>query len=397
MEILFLAHRIPFAPDRGDKIRSHHVLKALAKLAPVHVGCLAETAEDRAQESALAQVAASHCLADRKANLPLDGIRALATGRSVSETSFGSRELQAWVDRTLATCPIEAIYVFSGQMTQYLPETFGGRLVVDFVDADSAKFAAYGEEGGFLAPIHRREARKLRALEATFAARADHALLVTEEELRAFEAGLPADKTYPLRVLRNGIDADAFAPAQAGPNPLADCAEPRLIFTGQMDYPPNAKAAHRLATVILPLVEAPASVHIVGRNPTAEVRALASDRVRVWGGVARMQDFLGGADIAVVPLAIARGVQNKVLEAMAMGLPCILSEGAATGIPAQDGRDFLIASDDTAFASAVEALSRDPGRAKEIGAAARRWVIEHASWHAALRDLPALIGIEAGR
>ncbi len=86
-----------------------------------------------------------------------------------------------------------------------------------------------------------------------------------------------------------------------------------------------------------------------------------------------------------------------MLEAMAMGLPCILSEGAATGIPAQDGRDFIIAGDDAAFASAIDALSRDPARAQTIGAAARRWVIDHASWDAALRDLPALIGIEAGR
>lgn len=396
-EILFLAHRIPFPPDRGDKIRSYHVLKALAKLAPVHVGCLAENDEDRAQEHELGQIAASRFLAEVKGNLPLDGLRALATGRPVSVVSFASKELQRWVDRTLATRPIDAIYVFSGQMTQYLPESFGGKLVVDFVDVDSAKFEAYAEDGGIMAPIHRREARMLRAVEAKFAARSDHTLLVTDEEDALFRSRLPESTEADVRVLRNGIDAAAFDPAEAGANPLQAHAAPRLIFTGQMDYPPNEAAAKRLATGILPLVKEPASVHIVGRNPTAAVRALEGGRVRVWGAVPEMRDYLAGADIAVVPLDIARGVQNKVLEAMAMGLPCVLSPDAATGIPAEDGRHFIVADTDEEFAAVVTDLAADPARAKAMGDAARRWVIDNASWDAALRDLPRLMGMEAAQ
>ena len=396
-DILFLAHRIPFPPDRGDKIRSHHVLKALAKLAPVHVGCLAESDDDRAHEPELAAIAASHCLATRKGNLPLDGIRALATGRPVSETSFSSRALQDWVERTLAEKPIDAIYVFSGQMTAYLPEHVEPKLVIDFVDADSAKFSAYARDGGAMGWVYRREARLVRRMEERFAARADHCLLISQEEAAAFGDGLPSDHTYDLRVIPNGIDADAFDPAGAQSDPLAPFDHPRLIFTGQMDYPPNVAAAVLLATKILPLVRETfpaATLHIVGRNPTDAVRALESECVRVWGKVPEMQDFLGAADIAVVPLEIARGVQNKVLEAMAMALPCVVSEGAATGIKALNGRDFLVARSDRDTVAAIVALANDTQAAAEMGRAARRWTLEHASWKAALADLPSLMGIE---
>lgn len=394
-DILFLAHRIPFPPNRGDKIRSHHVLKALAKLAPVHVGCLAENAADRAQEHELAAVAESHCLADRKGALPLDGFRALATGRPVSEATFGSRKLRRWVQRTLATRQVDAIYVFSGQMTQYLPDRFEGRLVVDFVDVDSAKFEAYAKDGGAMAPIWRREAEKLRALEAEFAARADHALLVTEEEAALFRERLPEGCDADIRVLRNGMDTVLFDPARVKVNPLVGKEIPRLIFTGQMDYPPNVAAAERLAKRIHPLLREEVSVHIVGRDPTPEVRALESEHVCVWGAVADIRDYLWGADIAVIPLEVARGVQNKVLEAMAMGLPCVLSEGAATGIPAQDGRDFAIARSDEEFAATIDRLAVDLPRGREMGSNARRWVVEHASWESALAALPGLMGREA--
>lgn len=293
-EILFLSHRIPFPPNRGDKIRSHHALKALAKIAPVHVGCLAESASDRAQEEALARVAESYCLAPRKGILPLDGLQALVTGRPVSETTFASKELRRWVERTLATRPIAAIYVFSGQMTQYLPNRFAGKLVVDFVDVDSAKFEAYASDGGAMAPIHRREAEKLRMLEAKFAARADHALLVTEEEAALFRARLPTNCNADIRVLGNGIDTAVFDPARVQANPLAGWAAPRLIFTGQMDYPPNVAAARRLAKRIFSQLRDGVSVHIVGRDPTPQVRALESADVSVWGEVPDMRDYLGG-------------------------------------------------------------------------------------------------------
>src|SRR5687767_14995167 len=141
--ILFLAHRVPFPPDRGDKIRSHHVLKALAELAPVYVGCFAETPADRAAGADLANLTANWCMPSRTRPLPIAGLEAIVRGEPVSLTAFRHPELAAWVAHTLESYSIDTIYVFSGQMGQYVPAGWQGRLVVDLVDVDSAKFEAY--------------------------------------------------------------------------------------------------------------------------------------------------------------------------------------------------------------------------------------------------------------
>ena len=166
-DILFLAHRLPFPPDRGDKIRSHHILKALAKIAPVHVGCLAETEADMQNAHHLDQVAASWCMPRRSKPLPLAGIEAVMRGEPVSLSAFRSPRLMDWVRQTVRTRSIRAIYVFSGQMGQYVPRGWQGRLVLDLVDVDSAKFEAYGKAGkGPRGWIDAREGRLLKQVEA---------------------------------------------------------------------------------------------------------------------------------------------------------------------------------------------------------------------------------------
>ena len=400
-EILFLAHRIPFPPDRGDKIRSHHVLKRLAQLAPVHVATFADDAADAAHERELAALAKSYQLVRRDAPLGRAGLVALASGRPVSLTAFHHRALARFVAETLRTRPISAIYVFSGQMGQYVPAGFAWRLVVDLVDVDSAKFAAYAAAGhGPMRWVHGREARLLAREEARLAARADATLLISAEEAALFAArlgpgGPGADR---VAVLGNGIDSSQFDPAATLSEPqLAALAGPKLIFTGQMDYPPNIAAAVRAATRIMPLVRErfpPASFHVVGRSPVAEVLALNGvNGCRVWGRVDDIRPWLAAADLALVPLEIARGVQNKVLEAMAMGLPVVVSPGAATGIAAEPGRDFAVAESDAALADAVTGLLDAPGAAQAMGRAARTFVSERLGWPAVLAPLAGMVGL----
>ena len=397
--VLFLSHRIPFPPDRGDKIRSHHILNRLAALGPVHVATFADDDADREEEAALASVARSYRLVRRAKPLLVAGASSLLRGEPVSLPAFHSAELARYVEQVLAEHPVGTIYVFSGQMGQYVPDDFAGRVILDFVDVDSAKFEAYAADGrGAMRWVHAREGRLLRREEARLAIRADTCLLISAEEAALFAARLPATARMvaDVRVLGNGIDSDVFDPVAVAPEPrLAVLAGPRLIFTGQMDYPPNVDAARRLATRILPLVrrELPeASCHIVGRNPGAEVLALdGRDGVHVWGRVDDIRTWLVGATVAAVPLAIARGVQNKVLEAMAMALPVVLTSGAANGIPAQDGRDFAIADSDEAIAAAIVALHRDPVQAAALGTAARQFVMTRQAWPAALAPLDAVL------
>lgn len=406
-EILFLAHRIPFPPDRGDKIRSHHVLRHLAGLAPVHVACFGDDARDMGFENELAQVAASHCLVLRNKPLAIAGIEALTHGCPVSLPAFSSAEIARYVRALLSERPISAIYVFSSQMGQFVPDDFAGRVICDFVDVDSAKFEAYGHQGRWpMRWINAREGRLLAAEEARLARRADVSLFVSAEEAALFAARLDPSvrMAADIRALRNGIESTFFNPLAAVAEPqLAGMAAPRLIFTGQMDYAPNVAAAVRAIDRILPAIRAihpGASLHIVGRNPPPGLQARSgSGGVHVWGAVEDMRCWLAGADLAVVPLDIARGVQNKVLEAMAMGLPIVCSPDAAVGIGGEAGVHYATGADDAELvARALDLLADDQAR-QRMGAAARRFVCDRASWNATLEPLSTLLGLrgEAAR
>ncbi|MWV27873.1 TIGR03087 family PEP-CTERM/XrtA system glycosyltransferase [Aurantiacibacter rhizosphaerae] len=395
-EILFLAHRLPFPPDRGDKIRSHHILKALAQIAPVHVGCLAETDADVANEGMLSEVATSWCMPRRTKSLPLAGIESLLRREPVSLSAFRSSALSHWVGEVLRQRDIRAIYVFSGQMGQYVPASWKGRLVVDLVDVDSAKFEAYGVAGkGPRSWIDWREGRLLSRVEADLVSRADTTLLVSEAEAEFLRSRTPGG--HDIRSLGNGIDCAAFDPAAVAPEPSLKSDGPHFVFTGQMDYAPNIAAVTRMAQQIMSLVQQTlpsAQFHIVGRAPTKEVLALhGANGTHVVGEVSDTRPWLAGADAVVAPLTIARGVQNKVLEAMAMARPVVVSPDAATGIDARPDQHFIITQDDADFAAALLRLWQQKDQARSMGEEARRFVLNNMSWPATLADLSNMLGI----
>lgn len=393
--ILFLAHRVPFPPDRGDRIRSHHLLKALARLGPVHVGCFGEG--DAQAEQALAALATSQCVAPRTKPLPLAGAEAVLAGKPVSLTAFRSGKLARWVRETIAREGIDAIVVFSGQMGQYVPEEFAGPVAIDLCDVDSAKFEAYAAAGE-RKWIYAREARLLAREEERLGQRADATVLISEAEAALYRSRLAAPDAVNVQVIGNGIDAAFFDPALAASHPeLAATAGPHFVFTGQMDYRPNEQAALWVIETLLPQLRArmpQAMFHVVGRNPT---RALMTQDgapgVRVWGAVPDVRPFLAAADAVLAPLLIARGVQNKVLEAMAMARPVVLTPEAATGIAAEDGTHWLISPPEAqAMAARIATLLADPVAAHEIGTAARRFVLAQHGWEAMLAPLGRLIG-----
>ncbi len=397
-ETLFIAHRMPFPPDRGDKIRSHHLLKALAALGPVHVATLGETAADFAAEPLLAEIASSYCIAQRPRSLPLAGVRALASGKPVSLTAFDSPRLHTWIARTLASRSIETIFVFSGQMGQYVPPGYTGRLVVDLCDVNSAKFEAYAlDRSGPRGSIDAREGRLLAAEEARLAARAHATLLISEAETTLFRQRI-GDVRANLITIGNGIDPGHFDPATVEAHPaLGGSGGPHIVLTGQMDYPPNVAAAGRVTQRMMPAIRTAhpeARFHIVGRAPSAEVRALDGIQgTRVWGEVPDVRPFLSAADLVVAPLAIARGVQNKVLEAMAMARPVLLTPEAATGIGGTDGVHYAVAAGDDELVKRTLTMLADDAGALAMGAAARRFVVEHKAWDAALAPLANIVGM----
>ena len=399
-EILFLAHRMPFPPDRGDKIRSFHVLTALTRLAPVHVGTFAESAEEMGHNAELARFTVSQKVLRRQKPVFAAGLESIVRGEPVSLSAFRNAQLADWVKTTLAKGKIDTIYVFSGQMGQYIPHDFTGRVIVDLVDVDSAKFDAYAEgKSGPIAWVEAREGRLLAKEEERLARLADRTLLISRQEADLLKSRLSDQSGIEIAAMPNGIDANRYSAERvARESAMRKERGPHLIFTGQMDYAPNVTAVERIATSIMPIIREAfpdAQFHVVGRAPVPELEALdGKDGMRIWGAVPDVRPYLAGADVALVPLTIARGVQNKVLEAMAMELPVVLTSGAATGIDAQDGLHFAVADEDQALAERTIALLQDREARRNMGEAARKFVVDTMSWPAALASLPAMIGRE---
>lgn len=405
-ELLFLAHRIPFPPDRGDKIRSFNILRHIARHVRVHLACFADDEVDAAQIAGLREaldgnLGEAHVEVRRPR--PLRAAMALLRGRPLSPAMFQSRAMSGFVDGLLAARAIETIFAFSGQMAQFVPDPPQARFVMDFVDMDSAKFAEYGAAGrGPMAWLYRREGRKLFDFECAAAHRADVSLFVSKAEAEMFRAAA-GESGGDVRALENGIDLGFYDPRndfrrlsnqQRGQGPL-------ILFTGQMDYRPNVEAVTSFAHGVMPLIRqsAPqARFAIVGRQPVAAVRKLDGvGGVVVTGAVDDVRSWIAAADVVVAPLKIARGIQNKVLEAMAMAKPIVASSAAFEGIEAEAGQDLLVADSAQEQAEAVLKLLSDPVRASCRGGAARRRVETSYSWPAKLAPLTGLLGLPGHR
>ena len=396
MSILFLAHRIPWPPDRGDKIRSYHMLRWMTERAPVHVAAFVDQLDDWQHEEALKAVAQSTVLEPRLRPMWKAGLRALAMRRPVSLVAFDSPTMRRKINLLVKRARIQTIHIFSSQMAQYVPKSFQGRVVMDFGDVDSAKFERYGHEGGGpMGWINRREGKLLADVEKRIAHRADASLFVSEAEAALFRERSGAGRVHAIG---NGIDFSDFDPANPDIVPLVDRPEgPLILFTGQMDYRPNIEAVADFARNAMPAIR---TVHpaarfaIVGRAPSAEVRALDGCHGSfVTGEVPDTRSWLAAADLVVAPLRIARGVQNKVLEAMAMARPVLASGAAFEGIDAVSGEHLMVADGAAQEAEMASALLSDPARAARMGQAARHHVMTHYDWGSQLAPLGPILGI----
>lgn len=380
--ILMLAHRIPFPPDKGDKIRSWRLLRYLAERADVSLGCFIDDEDDWQHTETVRALCRKTLFVPL---LPGTAVRRSAvsflTGRSITEERYRDARLSSWVaDRK--EDGIDALVGFSAGVMPHLLD--GAPLLADLCDVDSAKWEAYAADGrGWKAKVYARESKLCRALEARVAEGAARTFLVTPEERDLFLTG--GDHfAGKVDYYRNGVDTEYFRPGIVPPARGA-C---DVVFTGAMDYRANALAAVQFADEIWPRIaaEAPdATFAIVGARPTAEVEALSGrPGIKVTGRVDDVRPWLAGAKVAVAPLVVARGVQNKVLEAMAMGTPLVTSPAAAAGTTAVPGRHLLTVAGTAEMAEAVLTLLSDRSEAERLAANARELAERDFGWDAAL-------------
>lgn len=391
-DLLFLAHRIPYPPNKGDKIRAWHILKHLTAHYRVRLGCLVDDPHDRVYIADLER----HCAEVKAVSVsPLrQRVRSLAgfrPGQPLSATYFHSPELATWVDRAVRAHAIRRAFVFSSPMMVYLPARRGLKTILDLVDVDSEKWRDMAER----APvpqrwIYGREAQTLLSFERRMAGEAQHALFCSEPEAELFRRRAP-EASGTTVWMRNGIDFDYFSPAHPGANPYpAD--RPVIVFTGAMGYWPNVDAVLWFVREVLPAVidRTPRPrLAIVGAHPASSVRKLAGDDILVTGRVEDVRPYLAHASVVVAPLQVARGIQNKVLEGMAMGKTVVATSAAEQGLGVRDLGAMLIA--DTAPDMARRVSEVLDGKHDALPAAARRVIESRFSWAATLRKLDLLL------
>ena len=392
-ELLLLVHRIPYPPNKGDKIRSYHLLRHLSRNFIVHLGAFVDAPEDWAYAQTLGEqlTGALKLLPLNPRWAKLHSAYGLLSGEPLTLPYYRSAAMQGWVDMLMADRPIRHAVVYSSAMAQYLTAYPTLHRVIDFVDVDSDKWGQYAERKPWpINWVYRREARTLLAYERRIAGSFDASTFVSPAEAELFLQLAPecADR---VSYYSNGVDLEYFSPARSYDTPYPP-GERALVFTGAMDYWANVDAVSWFAREVFPAIRAQFSdvrFYIVGSRPTAEVQALAGNAIVVTGSVPDIRPYLAHAQIAVAPLRIARGIQNKVLEAMAMAKAVVVSPQALEGIEATPGIEVLLAPDAAAFIAHIAAQLSQPD--ETLGAAAHQRVEQSYSWDGSLQRVDQLL------
>jgi len=381
MKVLFLCQRVPWPPDRGDRITTWHLLRHLLdRGARVRVGCFAEEERDGAAVAHLQGLGVEVCAPRLDRRLAKVGsLRGLLTGKALTLPFFRHRDLAAAIARWWREAVPDLVHVYSSSIAQYVLDRQGAVRVMQFAELDSDKWRQFAAAATnpLARWIYRREARTLLRFETAVAKAFDLSLVVSEAERELFERCIPGVRPV---VLPNGVDVDHFHSKGDG------LREPHTaIFTGVMDYEPNVDGICWFARECWPAIRArfpDAKLLVVGSRPVAAVQALTGNGIEVTGRVPETPPFFDRAAVAIAPLRLARGVQNKVLEALSMGLPVVCSPQAAQGITPPPAGVLMVAADAAATIAAVTALFAEPACARGAGAQAANWVREHYRWEA---------------
>ena len=394
--LLYVAHRIPYPPDKGDKIRSWHLIKRLAERWNVYLAAFVDDPGDWRYAGILQGVCAeTKFVSLRPRAARIRALRGFANGTSLTMPYYENAEIRDWLSDVTSRREIDCAIAFSSSMAQYIVPLAGSgvRCVVDFCDMDSDKWRQYSTRfRGLRRWIYARESLKLRAEEAEIASRLDASVLISDDEAEIFckDTGSDRNKVYTVR---NGVDVAYFDPNRHYDSPFRQ-QDNACVFVGAMDYWPNVDAVTWFLQDVFLAVRArnPAAVFfIVGSNPTRDVRELGQHPgVTVTGRVEDVRPYLRHARCAVAPLRVARGVQNKVLEAMAMARPVVASAAALEGIDFNGDTGISVCDEDRCWVETVGALLDGSGPVASV-AGARRHVAARYSWDASGRELADIV------
>lgn len=402
-KLLYLVHRLPYPPNKGDKVRSYHLLKHLTQQHRVFLGTFIDDPADEAYLDTVRALCPDLFVARlHPRSAKMRSLTGLLTHQALGLRYYQNAGLQRWVKQTLAEHNIDAVVIFSSVMAQYIDASSSVPMLVDFVDVDSAKWTQYAPDHHWpLSWLYRREGERLLAYERSVAQRAQRSFFVTNNEASLFKQLAP-ECAATVDAISNGVDAEFFTPDPARPSPFANtsgqAAQIPLVFTGAMDYWPNIDAVTWFVAEMLPTLRQQwpqLCFYIVGRSPPPAVQALAGPGVVVTGTVPDVRPYLQHAAVVVAPLRVARGIQNKILEAMAMARPVVASESCVQAIHAKSETELLSAISPVDFITQINALLVSPERSARVGAAGRQRVLSDYSWSAHLSKINAHLNPKA--
>jgi polysaccharide biosynthesis protein PslH len=402
MNVALIANAAPWPPTNGATVRQYYLLREMAarKYKVAVFGYCESKHLEQAREKLKPFASEIYIIPkEDKPRVLAGALSALLRNAPLSEGFYASGYLSRSVKAYFHRFPDATSIVHSSNVARLVPVQHRRLSTLDMADVDSSKFAQYAAEGkGLMKLIYSREARVLSRLEARLVDEFGATVLVANKELAELKLHTAPQFNDKLFVVSNGVDLDYFQPATSANLDALPAQERRffgpgrhLLFTGVMDYPPNVEAAQHFANEIFPALKAanPDLVFtILGSRPTGAVRALAQlPGVQVTGFVDSAVPYFARAEVVVIPLRLARGVQNKALEAMACGRPVVTYEGVAAGLGDESKDALLVARNEKEFSAQVQKLLADKDCSDELVRKGRRYVVEHHDWGALMSRL----------
>lgn len=397
--LLFLCHRIPYPPNKGDKIRSFNILKQLSGYYDIHLAAFVDDPHDWQYQQALAPYCKSVLLKPINPLLGrVKGLLGMFLGKPVSLPYFSNSSMQTWVNQQISGQQIRKVLVYSSAMAQYVENRPELHRIADFVDVDSDKWRQYADKAvnPLMKWVYGREHRTLSAYEQRITREFDGVTFVSDDEAAFFSESLPLESRDKVSAFPNGVDVDFFDPTLSSQAPFDF---PYLVFTGAMDYWANVDAVVWFVEYVWPsiLTKHP-DLHfaVVGGNPTDKVKALAKHpQVVVTGRVEDIRPYIQHAEFAVAPLRIARGIQNKVLEAMALGKAVVMTSMAAEGIRLPVAQGQLVGDEASAFSEhCLQMLGNE--QCQVIGHDNQAWIKAQYQWDAVVEQLHKMLACQNG-
>jgi sugar transferase (PEP-CTERM/EpsH1 system associated) len=394
VRVLYLCHRIPYPPDKGEKIRAFHQLRAMAARHEIDLFTLADDPADIERGKALRQYCREVTVVPLNARLArLRSLPYLLTSTALTIPYFGSAELLRRVRKALEERSYDRIFVYCSAMAQYVETVTRTPIITDLVDVDSDKWTQYATFTKFpFSKVYHREGRMLARYERRVCEHSAAVVVTTEREARLIREISPAAAVH---VIPNGVDTEFFKP------PAEQSSAPAIGFTGDMSYFPNQEAVTYFARQVLPLIReavADARFLIVGRSPSPAVQALAGiPGVEVTGFVPDVRTYLARMRVSVAPFSIAAGIQNKILEAMSYELPVVATSRAIQGLTPIAATAVEIADNPGQMAAAIAKLLRNPELAREKGRQSRRVIAGEYNWSQFLDKLMHLLENPTGK